>query len=149
MSLIKEISRSLRTRPFILLAGRRSAFQVPLLCSCWKKTHQNEAPCYTGTNKKEIYSEVYQTLYTKSMEYFSPAKFESRKECTAFIDIRFVSEGKQGKHKHSTKEFHSWSCWMFVRVGLFFGCWKQTSDVCGGISVFAIFVESFTILEGR
>lgn len=101
-------------------------FPGPPPCSCWKKTQQNEALYYTGTNKKEVYSEVKQTLYVKSMRYFSTAKFESRKECTAFIEITLVSEGMQGEHKHSTKEFHSWSCSVFVRVGLFFGCSKQT-----------------------
>lgn len=149
MYLIKEISRSPGTRSFLLLAGKRCSFQVLLPCSCGKKTQQNEALCYTGSNKKEIYSEVNQTLYIKSMWYFSTAKFESRKECTAFIEIRSVSEGKQGKHKHSTKEFHSWSCSTFVRICLFFGCSKQTSDLCGGVSVFTIFVGSFTMLERR
>jgi len=83
------------------------------------------------------------------MQYFSAAKFESRKECTAFIEIRLVSEGKQEENKHSTKEFHSWSCSTFVRVCLFSGSSKQTTDLCGGVSVFVIFVESFTTLERR
>lgn len=100
-------------------------FLGPPPCSCWKKTQQNEVLCYTGTNKEEVYSEVKRTLYVKSMQYFSTARFESRKECTAFIDITLVSEGMQGEHKHSTKEFHSWSCSVFPRVCLFFGCSKQ------------------------
>lgn len=72
-------------------------FPGPPPCSCWKKTQQNEALCYTGTNKKEIYSEMKQTLYVKSMQYLGTAKFESRKECTAFIEITLVSEGMQGE----------------------------------------------------
>lgn len=126
-------------------------FPRPPPCSCWKKTQQNEALCYTGTNKKEIYSEVKQTLYVKSMQYFSTAKLESRKECTAFIEITLVSEGMQGEHKHSAKEFHSWSSSVFVRVCLLaFWMLEANQDLCSGVAVFAVFfVKNFTVLESR
>lgn len=87
------------------------------------------------------------------MLYFSTAKFESRKECTAFIEIRLVSEGEQGKHKHSTKEFHSRSCSVFVRVCFFDAQSKSVISVGGGggcvCPVFTIFLKSFTILGRR
>lgn len=124
MCLIKEISRSLGTRSFILLAGR-CTFQVLLHVPVGRRPSRMRH-CIIQELIRKVYSEVKQTLYVKSMRYFSTAKFESRKECTAFIEITLVSEGMQVEHKHSTKEFHLWSCSVFVRVCLFFGCSKQT-----------------------
>lgn len=82
------------------------------------------------------------------MQYFSTAKSESRRESTALIEIKLVSEGRQGKQSIALRNSIHGPVQHLLGL-LCFGCSKQTSGLCGGVSVFAIFVESFTILERR
>lgn len=59
-----------------------------------------------------------------------------------------VAEGRQGKQSIALRNSIHGPVQHLLGL-LCFGCSKQTSGLCGGVSVFAIFVESFTILERR